>query len=175
DTVEVASQFNEFWMDYPPFLKKLTSHVDTGDDLDTETIGKIVESGKFMAGNGVLGQLVLAKTDMSAHQFYAVAGGGDNRSPFDMEQDIIATTRVMPSLPGDSFLHSITHLFAGGYAAGLYSYKWAEVMAADAFSAFEEVGLDNAEGVREVAQRFEDTVLSLGGSKPAAETYRLFR
>lgn len=175
DTVEVASQFNEFWMDYGPFLAKLTSHVDTSEHLDIETINKIIDSRTYMAGNGVLGQMVLGRTDLSAHQSYAVAGSGDNRSPFEMEQDIIAKTRVMPSLPGDSFLHSITHLFAGGYAAGYFSYKWAEVMAADAFSAFEEVGLDNTEGVREVARRFEDTVLSLGGSKPAAETYRLFR
>ncbi len=175
DTVEVASQFNEFWMDYAPFLKKLTSHIETGESLDADTIGRIIESRNFMAANGVLGQLVNGKTDLSAHQFYAVAGSGDNRSPFEMEEQIIEETRVFPSLPGDSVLHSITHLFAGGYAAGYYSYKWAEVMAADAFSAFEEVGLDNAEGVREVAQRFEDTVLSLGGSKPAAETYRLFR
>ncbi|MCR9278256.1 MAG: M3 family metallopeptidase [Pseudomonadaceae bacterium] len=175
DTVEVASQFNEFWMDYPPFLEKLTSHVDTGEHLDRETIDRIIDSRTYMAGNGVLGQLVLGKTDLRAHERYGVPGSGDNRSPFEMEQDIIAQTRVMPSLPGDSFLHSITHLFAGGYAAGYFSYKWAEVMAADAFSAFEEVGLDNSDGVREVAQRFEDTVLSLGGSKPAAETYRLFR
>ena len=66
-------------------------------------------------------------------------------------------------------------MFAGGYAAGYYSYKWAEVLAADAFAAFKEVGLDDDVAVKEVALRFRDTVLALGGSKPAADVYQLFR
>ena len=92
-----------------------------------------------------------------------------------IEQQIVAETVITPTLPGESMLPAFTHLFSGGYAAGYYSYKWAEVLAADAFAAFREVGLDNDEGVREVAQRFYDTVLGLGGSLPAAEVYRLFR
>ena len=78
-------------------------------------------------------------------------------------------------LDDESQLPAFGHLFAGGYAAGYYSYKWAEVLAADAFAAFREVGLENDESVREVARRFAETVLGLGGSQPAAEVYRLFR
>jgi oligopeptidase A len=78
-------------------------------------------------------------------------------------------------LDNESQLPAFGHLFAGGYAAGYYSYKWAEVLAADAFGAFREVGLDNDEQLQEVAGRFRSTVLGLGGSMPAAEVYRLFR
>lgn len=175
DTVELASQFNEYWMDHAPFLKKLTAHVDTGAALDDATIDRVIASRSFMAGNGTLGQLQFGKSDLLIHQRFGVADSGDNRSPFEMERDVIEQVRVLPWNEGDTSLPAFTHLFSGGYAAGYYSYKWAEVLAADAFSAFEEVGLDNQEGVRAVAQRFEDTVLSLGGSKPAAEVYRLFR
>ena len=73
---------------------------------------------------------------------------------------------MFPPLPEDRFLCSFSHIFAGGYAAGYYSYKWAEVLSADAFSAFDEVGLDSKEQVGEVGQRFRETVLALGGSKP---------
>jgi oligopeptidase A len=82
---------------------------------------------------------------------------------------------VMPRLRDETQLPAFGHLFAGGYAAGYYSYKWAEVLAADAFAAFEEVGLEDAEALRLVAARFRDTVLALGGSLPAAEVYRRFR
>ena len=82
---------------------------------------------------------------------------------------------VLPRLDDETTMPAFGHLFAGGYAAGYYSYKWAEVLAADAFAAFREAGLDDDEAVRAVAKRFRDTVLGLGGSRPAAEVYRLFR
>jgi oligopeptidase A len=81
----------------------------------------------------------------------------------------------MPMLDGESQLPAFGHLFAGGYAAGYYSYKWAEVLAADAFAAFKEAGLDEQTALSEVAERFRKTVLGLGGSLPAAEVYRQFR
>ena len=82
---------------------------------------------------------------------------------------------VVPRLENETTLPAFGHLFAGGYAAGYYSYKWAEVLAADAFAAFREVGLDDDAAVAEVAGRFRDTVLGLGGSLPAGEVYRRFR
>ena len=172
DAVELASQFNEFWMDHKPFLRGLTAHAETGEQLDLETIDRVVASRNFMVGNGTLRQLQFGKTDMTLHEQY---GFGEGPDPFEIESEIVAQTVVTPSLADESMLPAFTHLFSGGYAAGYYSYKWAEVLAADEFAAFREVGLDNDAGVREVAQRFNDTVLGLGGSLPAVEVYRLFR
>ena len=81
----------------------------------------------------------------------------------------------MPPFPGNKFLCAFSHIFAGGYAAGYYSYKWAEVLSADAFSAFEEAGLDNEAAVAETGRRFRDTVLAEGGSRHPMEIYEAFR
>ena len=175
DAVELASQFNEFWMDHKPFLKGMTAHIESGKQIDDETIERIVASRNFFAGIGTLRQLQFGKTDMRMHEIVGVKDAEQKISPFEVEQKIIAETLVTPFLDGESMLPAFTHLFSGGYAAGYYSYKWAEVLAADAFSAFREVGLDNDAQVTEVAGRFYDTVLGLGGSLPAAEVYRLFR
>lgn len=175
DAVELASQFNEYWMEHEPFLRALTAHVDTGEPLDPQTLERIIASKNFMVGNATLRQLQFAKTDLALHQRYGLEGADDGRSPFDIEREIAEQTLVTPRLPDESQLPSFGHLFAGGYAAGYYSYKWAEVLAADAFAAFREAGLENDAAVRSVAERFRDTVLALGGSLPAAEVYRQFR
>jgi oligopeptidase A len=175
DAVELASQFNEYWMEHKPFLRQLTAHVESGEPLADETLDRIIASKNFMVGNATLRQLQFARTDMALHQHYAVHGGNQPRTPFDIEAEIAAETLVLPRLAGETQLPAFGHLFAGGYAAGYYSYKWAEVLAADAFAAFKEVGLANDEAVREVAERFRGTVLGLGGSLPAAEVYRRFR
>jgi oligopeptidase A len=175
DAVELASQFNEYWMEYKPFLRDLSAHVDTGEHLDDGTLDRIIGSRNFMIGMFTLRQLLFAKTDMALHQTYGLPGGNRDETPFDIERDLAQKTLVTPVLPDESQLPAFGHLFAGGYAAGYYSYKWAEVLAADAFAAFKEVGLDNDQKLREVAARFRDTVLALGGSLPAAEVYRRFR
>ena len=92
-----------------------------------------------------------------------------------LQQELAKRFSVLPPLPDDRFLCGFGHIFAGGYAAGYYSYKWAEVLSADAFAAFEEVGLDDEEAVREVGRRFRDTVLSLGGGTHPSEVFRAFR
>jgi len=175
DAVELASQFNEYWMEYKPFLRNLTAHVETGEPLDDETLDRIIDSRNFMIGNFTLRQLAFAKIDMALHQQYGLPDGPGDDSPFDIERRIARETLVTPSLPDETQLPAFGHLFAGGYAAGYYSYKWAEVLAADAFAAFKEVGLENQDALRAVAGRFRDTVLALGGSLPAAEVYRRFR
>ena len=175
DAVELASQFNEYWMEHKPFLKEMTEHVTTGKPLDDGTIDRIIQSKNFMIGNGTLRQLQFGKTDLALHQRYGLPGGNDAATPFEVEQQIARETVVIPVLPDETQLPAFGHLFAGGYAAGYYSYKWAEVLAADAFAAFQEVGLDNEVAVAEVADRFRRTVLGLGGSLPAADVYRQFR
>jgi oligopeptidase A len=175
DAVELASQFNEYWMDYKPFLRGLSRHVETGAPLDDEIAARIIEGANFMAGNTTLRQLLFAKTDLRIHAEYGLPGNNETITPADIEQSVLSETLVLPTLPGESQLPAFTHLFSGGYAAGYYSYKWAEVLAADAFGAFDDAGLENAEAVRTVAERFRDTVLALGGSLPADEIYRRFR
>ena len=96
-------------------------------------------------------------------------------SIFDVQQRLAKKYTVIPPLPEDRFLCSFGHIFAGGYSAGYYSYKWAEVMSADAFGAFEEVGLDNEDAVRETGRRFRDTVLAMGGGKHPSDVFRAFR
>ena len=173
DSVELASQFNEYWMEHKPFLRALTAHVDTGEPLDDETLDRILASRNFMIGNGTIRQLHFAKTDLRLHEVFGV--DPTVTDPDDIEQSLANEMLVLPRLDNESQLPSFGHLFAGGYAAGYYSYKWAEVLAADAFGAFREVGLDNDDGLRAVARRFRETVLGLGGSRPAAEVYRMFR
>jgi oligopeptidase A len=175
DAVELASQFNEYWMEHKPFLKEMTAHVETGEPLDDGTIDRIIESKNFMVGNGTLRQLQFGKTDLALHQRYGLPGGNDASTPFEMERQIALETLVTPMLDDETQLPAFGHLFAGGYAAGYYAYKWAEVLAADAFAAFQEAGLEDEVAVAEVADRFRRTVLGLGGSLPAAEVYRRFR
>ena len=175
DAVELASQFNEYWMEHKPFLKRMSCHYQTGEPLDDALLERIIASRNFMVGNATLRQLQFAKTDLTLHQGYGLPGSNDDVTPFDLERRIVEETLVLPVLADESQLPAFGHLFAGGYAAGYYSYKWAEVLAADAFAAFREAGLDNERAVRDVARRFKETVLGLGGSLPAAEVYRRFR
>jgi oligopeptidase A len=93
----------------------------------------------------------------------------------DVQMRIAADNTVLKPLPEDRFLCGFSHIFAGGYAAGYYSYKWAEVLSADAFSAFEEAGLSNAQAVASTGRRFRDTVLALGGSRHPLEVFQSFR
>ena len=173
DSVELASQFNEYWMEHKPFLRALTAHVDTGEPLDDETLDRIIDSRNFMVANATLRQLHFAKSDLTLHQRFGIDDSIVDPQALDIElgNQILVT----PRLEGESMLPAFGHIFAGGYAAGYYSYKWAEVLAADAFAAFREAGLDNGAELAEVASRFRETVLGLGGSRPAAEVYRLFR
>jgi oligopeptidase A len=92
-----------------------------------------------------------------------------------VQQRVAALTTVLPPLPEDRFLCSFGHIFAGGYAAGYYSYKWAEVLSADAFAAFEEAGLDNDVALTATGRRYRNSVLALGGSRPPMEVFREFR
>merc|ERR1712003_424014 len=106
-------------------------------------------------------QLHFACTDLGLHSDY---DPGVHGSIYDFENTIAETTMILKPLPTDKFPCGFMHIFAGGYAAGYYSYKWAEVLSADAFSAFEEVGLDNKDEVQKLGRKFRDTILAKGGS-----------
>ncbi len=172
DAVELPSQFMENWCYHRETLLGLTEHVETGERLPDELFEKIAASRTFRAGSDTLRQLYFGFIDMALHHGYDAEG---EESPFDVQRRIAERATVLPPIPEDRFLCAFGHIFAGGYAAGYYSYKWAEVLSADAFGAFEEVGLDDEDAVRETGRRYRDTILALGGSRPPMEVFESFR
>jgi oligopeptidase A len=120
----------------------------------------------------MLRQLHFSLVDLELHHRYVPRG---KETPADVRNRIGKTTTVLPPLPEDAFLCAFSHIFAGGYAAGYYSYKWAEVLSADAFAAFEEAGLDNEDAIATTGKRYRDTVLALGGSQHPMEVFKAFR
>jgi oligopeptidase A len=172
DAVELPSQFMENWCYHRPTLLGLSAHYETGEPLPEDLFEKICAARTFQAGLAMLRQLLFGMTDMALHHGY-VAGSGE--SVFELQRRIGEQTSVMPLLPEDRSLCAFTHIFSGGYAAGYYSYKWAEVLSADAFSAFEEAGLENEEAIASVGRRFRDTVLAQGGSRHPMEVFKDFR
>lgn len=173
DAVELPSQFMENWCYHEPTLMGLTAHVDTGEKLPVELFEKIKAAKNYRAASIMLRQLHFGMVDMELHNNFSSQDSVDK--VWDINRKISGKVLVMQPLPEDRFLCSFSHIFAGGYAAGYYSYKWAEVLSADAFSAFEEVGLDDPKKVAEVGKRFRDTVLALGGSEHPSEVFRQFR
>jgi oligopeptidase A len=172
DAVELPSQFMENWCYHRPTLMGLTGHYLTGEPLPDDLFHKICAARNYRAATMMLRQLQFGMVDLELHTKFQP---GCQESVFDVHRRIAATTSVLPLLPEDRFLCSFSHIFAGGYAAGYYSYKWAEILSADAFGAFEEAGLDNAGAVTATGHRFRDTVLSLGGSRHPLEVFRAFR
>ncbi len=172
DAVELPSQFMENWCYHKPTVMGMTGHYETGEPLPDALFEKICAARTFRAGSDMLRQLTFGLTDMDLHSSFDPSG---SESIFDVQRRVMERTSVLPMLPEDRFLCAFQHIFSGGYAAGYYSYKWAEVLSADAFGAFEEAGLDDDAAVREVGRRFRDTVLSLGGSRHPMDVFRDFR
>ncbi|GAB4531820.1 MAG: M3 family metallopeptidase [Pleurocapsa sp.] len=172
DAVELPSQFMENWCYDRPTLFGMAKHYQTGETLPEEYYQKLLAAKNYMSGSGMLRQLHFGMVDMALHHEYQP--GGDE-TPNDVRDKIAENTTVLKPLPEDNFLCSFGHIFAGGYAAGYYSYKWAEVLSADAFAAFEEVDLDNEEAVFTVGKQYRDTILSLGGSLHPMEVFKQFR
>lgn len=172
DAVELPSQFMENWCYHKKTLMGIAKHFETGETLPEEVYQKLVAARTFRAGTQSLRQIKFATVDLELHTKY-VPGGQE--SIYDVDRRVSEKTQVIPPLPEDRFLCSFSHIFAGGYAAGYYSYKWAEVLSADAFSAFEDAGLDNNKAVIETGHKFRETILALGGGKPPLEVFVQFR
>lgn len=172
DAVELPSQFMENWCLEKNTLFGMAKHYETGETLPYHYYEKLLASKNYMSGSGMLRQLSFSLLDLELHSRYNPNSG---ETPHQVHDLIAKTTTVMPPLPEDEFLCSFGHIFAGGYSAGYYSYKWAEVLSADAFSAFEEVGLENENAIVEVGKRFRDTILALGGSRSPIEIFTQFR
>jgi oligopeptidase A len=174
DAVELPSQFMENWLFHKPTLLSLTSHVDTGATLPEHYVEKLIASRNYRSAYAMLRQLSFAMVDMELHHRFDPQG---KETVFDVDRRIREKIRVSahPPRKENKFLCGFSHIFPGGYSAGYYSYKWAEVLSADAFSAFEEAGLENTQKLSETGRRFKDTVLSLGGGEHPMEVFKAFR
>ena len=166
DFVELPSQIMENWAYEPEFLSRFR-HYKTGDPLSSEDLRKIVAAKNFQAAYLQVRQLQFGLLDMAWHTLQALPGEGT----VDFENRVLAPVRTLPYVPGTAVSPSFGHIFSGGYAAGYYSYKWAEVLDADAFEWFREKGIYN----REVAGAFRKNILERGSSEDEAVLYRRFR
>lgn len=167
DFVELPSQIMENWGFEPEYLNSFARHYQTGEPIPAELIEKIVAAKNYLAGYGQVRQLHYGYLDMNWHSLTEVP----EESAIEFEHKVLAPYAVMPSVDNTGFSTSFSHIFSGGYSAGYYSYKWAEVLEADAFSLFKEKGIFNTE----VSDSFRENVLSKGGAEEASVLYRNFR
>ena len=167
DFVELPSQIMENRAFEPEYLNSFAKHYQTGEPIPADLIEKIVAAKNYLAGYAQVRQLHYGLLDMSWHTLTAVPEEGT----VEFESKALAPYAVMPAVEGTAFSGSFSHIFSGGYSAGYYSYKWAEVLEADAFSLFKEKGIFNTE----VAASFRENILSKGGAQDEAVIYRNFR
>jgi oligopeptidase A len=172
DAVEIASQFMENWCYHKPTLVGMTKHIETGETLPDALFEKICAARTFRAGSMMMRQLEFGMTDMILHTEFNPNG---DRTVFDVHQQIARDLNPLPPMTESRFLCSFSHIFAGGYAAGYYSYLWAEVLSADAFAAFEEAGLENNAAIAALGRRYRDTILARGGGRDPMKVFQDFR
>ncbi|MGE4241489.1 M3 family metallopeptidase [Ramlibacter sp.] len=170
DAVELPSQFMENFCWEWGVLKHMTSHVDTGEPLPRELFDKMLAAKNFQSGLGTLRQIEFALFDMLVHT--------DHDPKADI-MPLLASVRdevsVLHPPAFNRMAHTFSHIFAGGYAAGYYSYKWAEVLSADAYAAFEETSGEDGTPSVETGRKYREAILETGGSRPALESFKAFR
>ena len=168
DAVELPSQFMENFCWEWDVLKDMTTHAESGQPLPRDLYEKMLAAKNFQNGLQSVRQLEFALFDMHLHHDF----NPDGEIPAqELLKQVRAQVAVLVPPEYNRFPNSFSHIFAGGYAAGYYSYKWAEVLSADAYSLFEEQGVLN----REIGERFWREILSVGGSRPALESFVAFR
>ena len=172
DAVELPSQFMENWCFHKNTLLNIAKHYKTRERLSDENFEKLVKNRTFNCGMATLRQLHFAITDLRLH---SNLDSNQGKTSDEIRREIAKQTTVISPIQEDQFLCCFSHIFAGGYSAGYYSYKWAEVLSADAFSMFEEANLENSNNIQIIGKKFKDTILSLGGSLSALEIFKLFR
>jgi oligopeptidase A len=168
DAVELPSQFMENFCWEWDVLRHMTAYVDTGAQLPRELFDKMVAAKNFQAGMQTVRQIEFSLFDMRLHGDFDPNG---KQTALDLIEQVRDEVAVVRPPKWNRFPNSFSHIFAGGYAAGYYSYKWAEVLSADAYSLFEEMGTLSAEA----GTRFKNEVLAKGGSRPAMESFVAFR
>ena len=167
DFVELPSQFMENFVMEPEFLRSLGRHYETGEPLPEEFITRIMKAKNFMVAYGCIRQVAFILLDMAYYTLQKPL----NEDIMAFETKAWSRALLFPQLPGSCMSTRFGHIMSGGYAAGYYSYKWAEVLDADAFSVFQKEGIFNAE----TARRFRDCILSRGGTEHPMTLYKRFR
>ena len=168
DAVELPSQFMENFCWEWEVLKHMTAHVDTGESLPRALFDKMLAAKNFQAGMQTVRQIEFALFDMHLHDDFDPAGP---KTVLDLLDEIRRRVAVVFPPAYNRFPNNFSHIFAGGYAAGYYSYKWAEVLSADAYGLFEENGVLNPD----IGHRFWSEILAQGGARPAIESFKAFR
>ncbi|MGH8781100.1 M3 family metallopeptidase [Paraburkholderia sp.] len=174
DAVELPSQFMENFCWEWDVLSDMTSHVDTAKPLPRELFDKMLAAKNFQSGLGTARQIVFSMFDMRLHVDFDPSGP---KSANDLAREINERFHVVPQASFSRWPNTFSHIFAGGYAAGYYSYKWAEVLSADAYAAFEEAAQASNGSVLDAATgtRYRKEILEVGGSRPAMESFKAFR
>ena len=166
DFVELPSQFNENYLTEKSFLDGFARHYQTGEPIPQEYVNQIISSSRFGAAYSCLRQLSFGLTDMAWHTITEPVTDAE-----EFERKSMESVAMFEPIPGSMFGPTFSHIFSGGYAAGYYSYKWAEVLDADAFAHFKENGIFN----QEIADSFRKNILEKGGTEHPSVLYRRFR
>jgi oligopeptidase A len=172
DAVELPSQFMENFCWEWDVLQGMTSHVKTGEPLPKALYEKMLAAKNFQSGMQTLRQVEFSLIDMHLHYDF---DPNSQKTVQDLVDEVRSKFSVLIPPSFNRFQHSFGHIFAGGYAAGYYSYKWAEVLSADAYAAFEEAVEAGGGALDETGKRFHREILSVGGSRPALESFKAFR
>ena len=167
DFVELPSQIMENWAFEPEYLDSFARDYRTGETIPDDLVEKVVAARNYLSGYYQVRQLQFGILDMAWHTLKSVP----EESTVEFEKKAVSSCAVLPDVPGTAVSPSFGHIFAGGYSAGYYSYKWAEVLEADAFSLFKEKGIFN----RDVAASFRHNILEKGDSEDPSVLYRDFR
>jgi peptidyl-dipeptidase Dcp len=167
DFVELPSQLLENWADQKEWLNQVAAHFETGEKIPDDITDKIIASKNYHTGYFSARQLSFGITDMKWHTLE----GNFSGDVVEFEKEAMAPTQLLPKVEGTAMSPAFSHIFAGGYAAGYYSYKWAEVLDADAFGLFKEKGIFN----KEIADSFKENILSKGGTEHPMDLYVRFR
>ena len=168
DAVELPSQFMENWAWHPEGIALISGHVDTGETLPTAMLNSMLAAKNFQSGMQTLRQLEFALFDLVLH---ATTPAPDYQGLLALLDKVRADVAIMPVAEYNRFANGFSHIFAGGYASGYYSYKWAELLSADAFDKFEQDGIFNAE----TGKAFREQILAKGGSRTAKQNFEAFR
>ena len=164
DAVELPSQFMEYFCIQPQVLNKISGHYETGETLSEELLEQIKTDKNFMVSLGLLRQVEFSLADLEIY-------GSPDRNPYDVLNEVKSKVAVMETPEYSRFLNNFSHIFSGGYSAGYYGYKWADVLSADVFESFEENGVI----CKETANRFLKTILSKGGSRDINKMFLDFK
>ena len=170
DAVELPSQFMENFCWEWEVLRHMTAHVDTGEPLPRALFDKMTAAKNFQAGLQTLRQIEFSLFDMLLHTRHT-----DATDILALADEVRGEVALLKPPAFNRFPHSFSHIFSGGYAAGYYSYKWAEVLSADAYAAFEETRGSNGEPSLETGRRYRQAILESGGSRPAMASFKAFR